>query len=193
MTDQTPNAAAPSEGESRLPDLQETVVKLARGVARADSGSAAALRRGPLAGPGAAAFWKLLADLDIPQRDLKAWAGVAQAVAILTPVGSGRDESPGSAHDGARPMGSALFDAGISELRLARLLAAKGDLRHDLLIRTCRRLARDARYRRFDLRTLAWFLVRGGEATDQRIARDYYRAERRDHAATHAKTFQTEE
>ena len=155
----------------------EIVPRLASEIARLDAGSAAALRRGPLAGSGAAAFWKLIAGHEPGLRGADAWAPVVQAIAILTGVGRSAADSPESAHDPRHPMGAALFGAGLSELRLARLLASRGDLRHELLLRTCRRLARDPQHRRFDLRTLAWFTVHRGEETDRRIARDYYRAQ----------------
>ena len=149
--------------------------RLAAGIARLDSGSAAALRRGPLAGAGAAAFWKLLATHEITHRNAEAWAPVVQAIAILT--GAGRASDPqmqGPVHNPARPMGAALYDAGVSELRLARLLGARGNLRREYLVRLCRRLARDEHNRRFNLSTLAWFLVGADEKTDRRIAREYY-------------------
>ncbi len=162
----------------------DIAVRIARAVARLDPGPAAALRRGPLAGAGAAAFWKLMADHDIPAKRTEAWATVVHATAILTPVGRAvGDDTAASAHDASLSMGGALYGAGLSELRLARLLGAKGRVRGDQLVRLCRRLARDAEHRRFDVGTLARFVVRGDEDTDRRIARDYYRAESRARAA----------
>ena len=73
-------------------------------------------------------------------------------------------------------MGQVLYDAGFSELRLARLLAAAPDLRLELAVRTCRRLA-TSEPNRFNLVTLGYFVLFGGESTDRRIARDYYRAD----------------
>lgn len=170
-----PSFNATQEQRDRGPN--ELVPRLASQIARLDAGSAAALRRGPLAGSGAAAFWKLLAGHEPPLRDPEAWAPAVQAIAILTGVGGSAADPRESAHDPQHPMGAALFGTGLSELRLARLLAARGDLRHELLVRTCRRLARDPRHHRFDLRTLVSFAVYRGEETDRRIARDYYRAE----------------
>jgi hypothetical protein len=72
-------------------------------------------------------------------------------------------------------MGAALHDAGVSELRLARLLTASQRLRRTLVVRLCRRLAA-ADQRRFDLRTLANFVLYGQDA-GRRIAREYYRAQ----------------
>ena len=155
----------------------QIVPRLASDIARLDPGSAAALRRGPLAGAGAAAFWKLLASNDMGLHDAEAWAPVVQAIAILTGVGRNAAGARESAHDPKHSMGAALFGTGLSDLRLARLLASRGDLRRELLVRTCRRLSRDTQHRRFDLRTLGWFAVYGSEETDRHIARDYYRAE----------------
>ena len=176
MLQETMPSAAPDMDSD--PTVGDVAVRVARDIAGLDPGSAAALRRGPLAGAGAAAFWKLLADHDISSNRLEAWATVVQATAVLTPVGkAATDQTRPSAHDGRRAMGSAIHSAGLSDLRLARMLSAKGAGRCDQLIRLCRRLSRDPENRRFDLRTLARFIVRGDEETDRRIARDYYRAE----------------
>ena len=175
MTAETTDVDHSDAGARPGPD--EIVRNLAMEIARLDPGSAAALRRGPLAGAGAAAFWQLLAKHDIVLGE-QAWATVIQAIAILTGVGGGG--TPGTtthAHDPKTTMGGALFGAGVSDLRLARLLAAQEGLRSELAVRMCRRLARDPAHRRFDLRTLARFLVYADANTDQRIAREYYRAE----------------
>ena len=117
---------------------------------------------GPLAGAGAAAFWKLIAE-HVPnaaERNLVGWAAVLQAIAILTP--KGRDPQKKSAHDRQLPMGSALYKAGLSELRLASLLAATSDRRRERAIRACRRIAA-SELNRFDLVTLAQFILFGDD------------------------------
>ena len=106
--------------------------------------------------------------------DEAGWAALLQAIAILTP--KGRDPNKKSAHDHQVPMGSALHNAGLSEFRLASLLAATTDRRHASATRVCRRLAASEQ-NRFDLVTLARFILFGDESTDRRIARHYYRAE----------------
>ena len=168
-------AAPPHLGGSR-PD--QAAPRLAKCIARLDPGSAAALRRGPLAGAGAAAFWKLAAEhAPGAARDEEGWAALIQAIAILTPKGRETDRSP--AHDRTIPMGTALYKAGVSDLRLARLLDAPREMRRDLAVRLCRRLAATD-HKRFDLRTLADLILYGSEKTkktNHRIARDYYRAE----------------
>ena len=188
MTPQTGPDRAPPRPERRGPS--EIVVSLARQISTLDAGSAAALRRGPLTGPGVAAFWKLLADHEIPESQTDAWASVVQAVAVLTPVGQAvADGTVTSPHEPPRSMGAALHGAGISEMRLARLLGAKGAMRREMLIRICRRLSRDTEHRRFDLRTLALFVVGSNEKTDRRIASEYYRAD----ASAHPRQSQTKE
>ena len=73
-------------------------------------------------------------------------------------------------------MGVALFGAEVSEVWLSRLLSARGRSRRELTIRTCHRLTAAQRHR-FDLRTLARFLLVEDERTDRRIAREYYEAD----------------
>ena len=70
-------------------NLPETIPKIAADIARLDSGPAAALRRGPRNGAGAAAFWKLLAKHNPvgAARNEAGWAALIQAIAILTPKG----------------------------------------------------------------------------------------------------------
>ena len=156
-------------------DIGGKVVRLAGQISRLDPGPAASLRRDPLAGSGSAAFWQLIADNDIPATGayLERWATVVQAIAILTP--KGRDPEKPSAHIGANPMGKVLHEAEIRDLRLARLLSARGEMRRDLVIRTCRRLAARKTVR-FDLRTLAKFVLFEGEGQARWIARNYYTA-----------------
>ncbi len=159
-------------------NLHEIAAKLAVEIAHLDSGSAAALRRGPLEGAGAAAFWKLTAELvpDLTAHREAGWATMVHAIAILTP--KGRDMSKKSAYDPSLAVGRALYNAGVSELRLARLLASPPDMRQKLTIRLCRWLA-GSEQNRLDLVTLAQFIL-FGEAAGRRIAREYYRAEATD-------------
>ena len=168
-------------GEARSAPLKrntkDVIPAISKEIARLDPGPAAALRGGPLNGAGAAAFWKLLADyspIGTVSRESE-WAAVIQAIAILTP--KGRDPGKQPAHDYALPMGRALFEAGVSELRLARLLAARPVSRRELAVRVCRRLAATGP-NRFNLVTLADFvLFAEADTTARRIARDYYRAD----------------
>ena len=165
---------APAEGLTA--DVGLTVVRMAARIARLMPGPAAALRRGPLESEGSAAFWQLVADHGIEgtRLELARWATIVQAIAILTP--RGREEKKRSAHDAGKPMGEALHEAKISDLRLARLLSARGAMRCVFAIRTCRRLAASAPVR-FDLRTLAKFILWDNDPSQGHwIARHYYRA-----------------
>ena len=117
--------------EARVPITANAIPAISRQIAMLDPGAAAALRRGPLAGPGAAAYWKLLAEYHSPgARRETAWAEVGrglQAIAVLTP--KGRDGNKETAHLPGKPMGATLSDAGVSELRVARLLSQPRDRR----------------------------------------------------------------
>ena len=167
------------EAPDRL-TIGQTVARLAQEIAALEPGPAAALRRGPQNGAGAAAFWKLLArhgpdyELDSDRED--GWSALVQSIAILTPKGRSSNNAPKEpAHDPRTAMGAALHDAGVSELRLARLLTAPERMRRTIVVRLCRRLAA-ADQRRFDLRTLAYFILYDQHA-GRRIAREYYRAQ----------------
>lgn len=163
-----------AQGSGNLGDL---IPRLATEIAHLDPGSAAALRRGPLNGAGVAAFWKLLARYS-PDGDERRWAALIQAIAILTP--RSRKPEKDSAHQREPSMGKALFKAEVSEMRLARLLAAPSGQRSELAVRTCRRLARTD-FNRFNLVTLGQLVLSGdthaAQKAGQRIARDYYRAD----------------
>lgn len=158
--------------------LGNVIPRLAAEIAHLDPGSAAALRRGPLSGAGAAAFWKLLNRYS-PDGDERRWAALVQAIAVLTPKGRKRDKD--SAHQGDPSMGKALLEARVSELRLAHLLAAPPNQRPEFVVRTCRRLA-GTEVKRFNLVTLGQFVLSGdntraAQRAARRIARDYYRAD----------------
>ena len=170
-----PREDARPEAIQTTQKLREAIPRIASEIARLDPGPAAALRRGPYNGAGAAAFWKLLARHNPvgAVHNEAGWAALIQAIAVLTP--KGRDPEKQSAHDYSLSMGRVLCEAEFSELRLARLLAAAPDLRPEVAVRTCRRLAA-GECSRFNLVTLGDFVLFGGEHTDRRIARDYYRA-----------------
>ncbi|MDE2876982.1 MAG: hypothetical protein OXU69_03490 [Gemmatimonadota bacterium] len=161
-------------------DFGGKIVRLTGEIGRLPPGPAASVRRDPLAGSGSAAFWHLMATHGIHPRErgLEHWAAVTQAIAILTPKGRRDSGNPKpSPHDGANPMGAALYQAKITEQRLARLLSARGAMRRDLVVRTCRRLAAKEAVR-FDLRTLAQFVLSEDEdeSAARWIARHYYTA-----------------
>lgn len=161
-----------------MTDPAQVVPRMAQSIARLGPGPAAALRRGPAKGAGTAAYWQLVAPLEndgLLRGKNSAWETVIQAIAILTP--RGQDPKKQSSHDQTVAMGAALFNARISELRLAHLLNAPPATRQRLVVRTCRRLA-SSEHSRFDLRTLARFvLYENSDKPAQHIAKEYYRAE----------------
>lgn len=129
-------------------------------------------RMGP---EGSAFFWRMAARLDIPATDEAKWLVVTRLCALLTP-----SSATSSFHDPSRPFGAVLADGGdararldqpaVSEARLARLLAARGDARLTALERAVRAIARDARA--MDAPSLAWAVI---NPDGQQIARAYYR------------------
>ena len=168
------------QDRERIPVHREAMRRMARDIGKLAPGPAAALRLDPYRGAGAAAFWKLLTEhlpADMPVNEER-WAAWVHAAAILTP--RGRHPNKLSAHNDKVPMGRALHDAGVSEERLARLLATPTTRRTTAVTRICRRIAAGrseaGRNTGFNLITLGEFILFGGKRTDRRIARDYYRA-----------------
>ena len=153
-------------------------------------GELAELRRMDPDAPDAAVVWRLLARRDLlgsPQIENK-WALILHGIALMTPTASGEGASR-TAHDGSMAVGRALYLGGenqrasayYSEMRLNRLLIARGPTLRTLLARLFRMLA--AADQPFNWREMAWFVRNEGcneEAAEQarrRIAREYYRIE----------------
>ena len=156
-------------------------------------GDLAELRRMDPYEPDAAVFWRLMAQNDLLNRGESVenkWALILHGIALMTPA-SRDDDNPRTAHDGYMPVGRALFLGGeaqrtqayYSEARLNRLLTAGGPILRTLLARMFRMLA--ASDASFDWREMAQFILIEGHDEDaaersrRRIAREYYRAERR--------------
>lgn len=159
---------------SPQPSFSKRISNLARKISRSDAGSLASLRRGPLNGPGVAAFWKLMAENgELSKEKMKDWAAIVQCVAILSPRATQQDRP--DAHNPGVPFGSTLFKAGISEIRLARLLTATRTARRTLLPRVCRRLA-NGEHCRFNITDLALLVLSNDPKHERRIAQHYYRA-----------------
>jgi CRISPR type I-E-associated protein CasB/Cse2 len=143
---------------------------------RLDTGTEAALRRLDARQPDprhAIALYRLLAEYGISPADgdpTVRWAAVVNALALCH-----------GAHDQRRRCGEALYDIGISEERLAMLLAADCEVLIDLLPRLARRL--DASGQAMDWWPLAHLMLTVGREPDEadrmrsRIARDYVRAD----------------
>lgn len=120
----------------------------------------------------------------------KKWALILHGIALMTPKG-GDDESRGSAHDGQMPVGRALYLGGeptrdqgfYSEIRLNRLLTARGSMFRSLLARTFRMLA--AANVSLDWKEMAGFIrdegdfEKSAEIARRRIAREYFQAQYR--------------
>lgn len=169
-------------------------VRIARRLARDDfpRGDLASLRRmSPGSGRDAAAFWRLAARYELlgaPSIERK-WALIIHGIALMTPTAAG-DGARLGAHEPSTSVGAALFGANdeasresgfFSELRLNRLLTARGDVLQVLLARMFRMIG--ASGVAFDWREMARFVLldgfepAGAERARQRIARDYFRAE----------------
>ncbi|MFZ1107584.1 MAG: type I-E CRISPR-associated protein Cse2/CasB [Rhodomicrobium sp.] len=128
------------------------------------TGDRARLRREAVGrkGVGSPGLWRLLVGLGFKiektsEEKIEKWATVMQAMAILTPrpAHDGTLFEPHSGDD-SRAFGRALCDGGnlawdpkkpdarpvVSELRLAKMLAAKGKLRRELVIRAAKIIAK---------------------------------------------------
>ncbi len=166
------------------------IAAIGQSLAGLDPGPLADLRRMSLAGrdAGAPYFYRLAAKHDLPHDQEVAWARIVKLMAILTE--KGRDEHKASPHNGWRGLGSALCDGGdanwpaagetlrplLSENRLARLLAAKGETRAALLERAIRMLATCKPPRAgVNCADLALLLDDDDPEPVRKIARDYYR------------------
>ncbi len=152
------------------------------------TGESASLRRIDLVNPDSSAFWKLMSQRGMPQRaGVEKWALIMHGIALMAHgVGNG------IAHRPRMPVGRTLYLGGeqqpgergfYSEDRLATLLSARGPTLRRLLARLFRLLANEGCA--FNWREMAWFILNEGyneEEAEQsriRIAREYYRAERR--------------
>ena len=152
------------------------------------TGQSASLRRMDPANPNSAAFWKLMSQRGMPESaGVEKWALIMHGIALMA-----HGAANGIAHRPRTPVGRTLFVGGeqqagergfYSEDRLATLLVARGPTFHRLLARLFRILASEGCS--FDWRELAWFILNEGYNEEQaeqsriRIARAYYRAERR--------------
>lgn len=151
-----------SEAQTNKPDLRDTIFEIGRTLAGLDPGALAELKRMSLDADqaGAPYFWRLAARHDFGNGGrLETWARIVQIMAILTdkgaPEGKRSPHEPATKVNGWRGLGAALCDGGdpgwgrgqtgsrpmLSELRFARLLASRGEMRGELLERAARALA----------------------------------------------------
>ena len=141
-------------------------------------GDLAGLRRMNPDAPESEAFWRLMAHMGLPNNPHLAnkWALIMHGIALMTP----------DAHNSNIPVGGALFTGGdnqrsrafYSDLRLKRLLTARGPMLRTLLARMFRIMGTAAQA--FDWGEMAWFILNLNHDEDQveggrqRIARCYY-------------------
>ena len=191
-----PTAAAPAQQSDQPRRWGSIAVGFAGEIS-----TLAGYRRGDLAGlrrmdpdqPDAAAFWRLMASqklLGNPEIERK-WGLILHGIALMTPTTAGDSDSR-SAHNGSMPVGRALFLGGesqrgesgfYSETRFNRLLTARGPMLRVLLARMFRMLA--AADVSFNWYEMAMFIRHAdyneerAEESRRQLAREYYRAERR--------------
>lgn len=193
----------------------DKIFAIGQSLAGLDPGPLADLRRMSLDGDqaGAPYFWRLASRHDFgPQARLQTWARIVQIMAILTnkgqPEGRRSPHVPPTKDNGWRGLGHALCDGAdpawgegetdprpmLSELRFARLLAARGSMQAELMERAARALAaKKPPATGVNCVDLAWLLVDpGNPAHARKLARDYYtrldRARRNDDQTTDTHT-----
>lgn len=177
--------------------LRDKIYAIGQTLADLDPGALAALRRMSLEGgqAGAPYFWRLASRHDFGSGErLETWARIVQIMAILTDKGSpeGRrsPHAPLTKGNSWRGLGHALCDGAdpawgkaeadprpmLSELRFARLLAARGPMRADLMERAARALAaKKPPATSINCVDLASFLLYPNDPVHARkLARDYY-------------------
>lgn len=195
-TEMTEAPDAGPQSEESLP-WPERAVRMAGAIAQYAEhrrGDLAELRRMDPDEPNAAAFWRLMGQYDLLNNSEaieRKWGLIIHGIALMTPTGGGEGDT-GTAHNGSMPVGRALYLGGesqrsaalYSESRLNRLLTSGGPMMRTLLARMFRMLA--AGGVTFNWREMAQYILNEGldddaafEQNRRRIAREYYRAERR--------------
>lgn len=146
-----------------------------RAVAAMSLGDQSALRRMHPHDLHHPAFWKLTTGVlaqALPDGDGERRAERERQWAVVLSVAAGALHSP------ATRLGSAIARAGVQEVRLTRLLRARGDQLADA-VRTLAHQVVTAGLA-FDVADLAWLVLSDGQRDEdsarQQIARDFYRA-----------------
>ena len=153
-----------------------------------EPGPLAELRRMNISA-GAAGFWRLAArHPDTINNSLEDWMAIVRILALLTPKGDPAKRKP--LHDAKRRLGEVLCDGGdpnwpasnpprpvLSEQRLARLMAARGEQRGVLLHRAVRAISRTRQQDSgLNVVDIAWTLLDSDiRRIGRRIAEHYYR------------------
>ncbi len=162
----------PNPTEAR--SLGSLIAQIAAELGDAGTGALAELRRLTPNDPGGPAFWRVVVtrlDPELPAggdpRDaaLRRWAVILRALAALDGL-----------HNPGRRLGAALAEAGVSELRLNKLLRTSGEPLFDQVRAVTHQLATAAAP--VDLTGLARLVLSDGQpheqAVRQTIANDYY-------------------
>jgi CRISPR type I-E-associated protein CasB/Cse2 len=162
----------PSPTEAR--SLGLLIAQIAAELSDAGTGDLAELRRLKPEDPGGPAFWRVVVtrlDPELPaggearETALRRWAVILRALAALDGL-----------HKPGRRLGAALAEAGVSELRLNKLLRASGEPLFDQVRAVTHQLATAAAP--VDLTGLARLVMSDGQpheqAVRQTIANDYY-------------------
>jgi CRISPR system Cascade subunit CasB len=169
-----------TQPEAQTKDPGAVALALARALQHSSPGDLAAVRR--MREDGAAPlFWRMAARYGEIGRRPDAWAAIARILALLTPTGA--PEARAALHDRDRHLGAVLCDGGdrgwsddrpmLSELRLARLLAARDEHRWRALERAARMLSRSRPPGPLvNVADIAWAVL--NTAGTGRIAQDYY-------------------
>lgn len=148
------------------------------------SGDLAEMRRMNPDNPDAKIFWQYVARKRLPQDDERKWALILNGMALMTRTGA-------EAHNPKIPVGEALFNGGeekrergfYSDMRLKRLLTARGPMLRTLLMQLFRMMGTVRQS--FNWCEMARFILNDEDTEEQaekarrRIARAYYEAERR--------------
>lgn len=153
------------------PTLSTQARRLAVLVSKAGPGERSQLRRQDPE-TGCSAFWRMAAELGLGPHDLT-WALVAQAFAEL----AGTDDS--LSFESERPLGTALFQAGVSDARFRSITGALLEPRRARLLQACRTMR--SKGVAPDLTQLAQLLIHKADRTLITVMSDYYQAE---HVAT---------
>ena len=185
------------EPNKQASSLPETIFAIGRTLADLEPGALADLRReaGEGSGPRPSYFWRLAARHEAIRHNEESWLRIIRIMAILTDKGAPKGKlSPHvskSAANNWRGLGVALCDGGdpqwgvgqldprpmLSELRFARLLAATGDMRADLMEHAARALTakKSPGTGGVDCTDLARFLLYPNDPEPGRsLARSYY-------------------
>ena len=169
--------------------LEAKIGYLSARLPRLSTGDRARLRRGPFKEGNASvpAFWKLAAHEKYGFAVTPEWASIVLVMAILTPRPADGDDNPKGPHDRSNKFGKALCDGGdaswgqgnsdprpvLSELRLAKMLAAKGELRRELVVRVAKIIAKSGAP--VNCADIAWFILNeDGDEPARHIAKHYY-------------------